>query len=93
MCNVLSYEFMKLTAIIEEGTDGWLVGQIAEYPAAVSQGKTIDELRQNLADALLELLASYREDTIAEHNREGHAFTTTDLFIAHETERPATASA
>lgn len=38
---------MKLTALIEKSKDGWYVGQIQEFPAAISQGKTIlrEELR------------------------------------------------
>ena len=43
---------MKLTAIIETSKDGWYVGQIEEFPAALSQGKTIAELKRNLLDAL-----------------------------------------
>ena len=43
---------MKLTAIIEKSDDGWYVGQIEEIPAAMSQGKTIEELKANLIDAL-----------------------------------------
>jgi len=47
---------MKLTAIIEKSEDGWYVGQIEEFPAAISQGKTIDELKANLLDAFMLLL-------------------------------------
>jgi predicted RNase H-like HicB family nuclease len=43
---------MVHTAIIEEGENGWLVGQINEVPAAISQGKTMAELKENLLDAL-----------------------------------------
>ena len=43
---------MKFTAIIEQGENGWLIGQIKEVPAALSQGKTIEELKANLLDAL-----------------------------------------
>jgi predicted RNase H-like HicB family nuclease len=43
---------MKYVPIIEEGENGWLVGQIAEVPAVISQGKTINELMANLSDAL-----------------------------------------
>jgi predicted RNase H-like HicB family nuclease len=43
---------MKVTAIIEKSNDGWFVGQIEEMPAALSQGKTIEELKANLLDAL-----------------------------------------
>lgn len=47
---------MKLTAIIEKSDDGWYVGQIEEFPAAISQGKTIEGLKVNLQDALMLLL-------------------------------------
>lgn len=43
---------MKLNAIIEKGESGWFVGQIEEIPAVISQGKTIEELKMNLLDAL-----------------------------------------
>ena len=43
---------MKFTAIIEQGENGWLVGQIEEVPAAISQGETVEEVRENLLDAL-----------------------------------------
>ena len=43
----------ELTIIIEQDMEsGWFVGQIKEYPAAISQGKTIEELKVNLIDAL-----------------------------------------
>ena len=47
---------MKFTAIIEKGENGWYVGQLEELPAALSQGKTIEELKENLLDALRLLL-------------------------------------
>lgn len=43
---------MKFTAIIEQGESGWYVGQIKEVPAAISQGKTLKDLKANLTDAL-----------------------------------------
>jgi predicted RNase H-like HicB family nuclease len=43
---------MKFTAIIEQGESGWFVGQIEEVPAVISQGKTIEELKVNLTNAL-----------------------------------------
>ncbi len=43
---------MKFTAVIEQGENGWYVGQVEELPAAMSQGKTIKELKENLLDAL-----------------------------------------
>lgn len=47
---------MKFTAIIEKGESGWFVGQIEEVPAAISQGRTLVELKTNLLDALSLLL-------------------------------------
>lgn len=44
--------YMKLMAIIEKGENGWLVGQIEEIPAVLSQGRTVEELKTNLIDAL-----------------------------------------
>lgn len=43
---------MELSIIIEKGENGYYVGQLLEYPAVLSQGKTIDELKENLTDAL-----------------------------------------
>jgi predicted RNase H-like HicB family nuclease len=40
------------TAIIEKGENGYYVGQVQEVPEAISQGKTIEELKVNLLDAL-----------------------------------------
>jgi predicted RNase H-like HicB family nuclease len=54
---------MKFTAIIEQGENGWLVGQVEEVPAAISQGKTVDELKENLLDALRLILDTNKEIT------------------------------
>jgi len=58
---------MKLTAIIEKSNDGWYVGQIEEFPAAISQGKTIKELKANLLDAFMLLLEANKEQTEKEY--------------------------
>lgn len=44
---------MNLTIFVEKGEDGFYVGQIQEYPPVMSQGKTLDELKENLKDALI----------------------------------------
>jgi predicted RNase H-like HicB family nuclease len=49
---------MKFTAAIEKGENGWFVGQVEELPAAISQGKTIEEFKENLLDALKLLLGT-----------------------------------
>jgi predicted RNase H-like HicB family nuclease len=43
---------MKFTVVSEKGENGWFVGQLEEVPAAMSQGKTIEEIKENLIDAL-----------------------------------------
>lgn len=55
---------MKFTAIIEQGEGGWFVGQIKEVPAALSQGETIEELKENLIDALRLILETDKEISI-----------------------------
>jgi predicted RNase H-like HicB family nuclease len=52
---------VELTIIIQKDEEsGWYVGQIEEFPAAISQGATIDELKENLYDALKLLLLTQK---------------------------------
>ncbi len=49
-----------LTIIVQEDKEnGWFVGQIEEFPAAISQGKTLDELNENLKDAFDLLMSTH----------------------------------
>jgi predicted RNase H-like HicB family nuclease len=50
---------MNYTAIIKKSEDGYYVGQVQEMPEAIAQGTTIDELKQNLLDAL-QLIIRYQ---------------------------------
>ena len=52
------------TAIIKKSKDGMYFGHVQEHPEAMSQGKTIDELKLNLADALREVLEMKKEEDI-----------------------------
>ena len=54
---------MEFTARIEKSKDGWYVGQVEEVPAAISQGKTIEELKANLLDALMLIFEANRQET------------------------------
>ncbi|NEW84888.1 MAG: type II toxin-antitoxin system HicB family antitoxin [Mariniphaga sp.] len=54
---------MELTMMVEKGENGYFIGQIIEYPAALSQGKTIEELEKNLKDAL-KLLLQVQKDQL-----------------------------
>ena len=58
---------MNYTAIIEKSEDGYYVGQVQEMPEAIAQGKTIDELKQNLLDALQLVIDYQREQTINQY--------------------------
>lgn len=57
---------MEFTIRIEKSDDGWYVGQIEEIPAAISQGKTIEELKANLLDALQLVFEVNREEVSAQ---------------------------
>jgi len=59
---------MKFTAIIEQGENGWFVGQVEEVPAAISQGETIEKLKSNLLDALRLIMDTNREITEKEYS-------------------------
>ena len=54
---------MELTMMVEKGENGYFVGQIVEYPAAISQGRSIEELEKNLKDAL-KLLLQIQKDQL-----------------------------
>lgn len=43
---------LQLTIRYESGEDGWIIASIPEVPGAMSQGRTREEARENLIDAL-----------------------------------------
>jgi predicted RNase H-like HicB family nuclease len=45
-----------LTIVYEDGEDGWVVASVPQVPGAHSQGKTRDEARANVVDALRGIL-------------------------------------
>lgn len=51
----------EFTAVIERDGD-WYIAYCPEAPGANGQGKTIDEVRQNLADAIALILEDRRAD-------------------------------
>jgi predicted RNase H-like HicB family nuclease len=52
-------EPLQLTVLYEDDGEGWIVARIKEIPAAMSQGRTREEARDNVIDALRELILSY----------------------------------
>ena len=57
------------TALVRKADDWW-IGRVAEVPGVLSQGKTRDELLENLPSALDEALELYRERALAEEPQE-----------------------
>ena len=55
---------MKYTLVIKQGQDGFLIGQLKELPAVFTQGLTISELKENIADVLELYLEDMREKYI-----------------------------
>lgn len=49
-------ESLDVTIVLEEGEDGWIVASIPRVPGAHSQGRTHDEARANVIDALRGIL-------------------------------------
>jgi len=49
-------ESLRVTIVFEQGEDGWIVASIAEVPGAHSQGRTREEARANVIDALRGIL-------------------------------------
>ena len=59
---------LQLTICFEQGEDGWLVASVPEVPGTHSQGRTRDEARANVLDALALMLTP--DDDLPEGDRE-----------------------
>ena len=53
---------MKLTFSIEDGSNGFYIGQIKEVPGVLTQGTSIEEVKENIIDALELYFKDMRED-------------------------------
>lgn len=58
------------TAVFEKGEQGWWVATCPEIPEAITQGRTVEEARENLKDAIRLELEIRREE--AEEDLAGH---------------------
>ena len=56
----------ELTIIFERSDQGWWIATIPEVPGAFSQGRTKEEARENVIDALAELMTARRELALRE---------------------------
>lgn len=63
----------KYTAIVTfNPDDGWWTATCAEVPAAITQGRTQDEARENLKDAITLVIETHREAAVREAGRSPH---------------------
>lgn len=53
----------EFTAIIEED-EGWYIAYCPEIPGANGQGRTVEEARQSLAEAINLILEDRRDDAL-----------------------------
>jgi predicted RNase H-like HicB family nuclease len=53
---------VTLTAIYEEAEEGGYIGYVAELPGANTQGETLEEVRENLGEAIQLILEANRAE-------------------------------
>ena len=71
----------QLTAVYENRGD-WVIAYLEEIPGVNTQGKTNEEARANLEDALMEFLEANRE--LAKRNMSGRPDITEEAFALVE---------
>ena len=70
---------LTLTAIFEEAEEGGFIGYVAELPGANTQGETLEEVRENLSEAIELILNSNREEF--ERNFSSHGKVTRETLV------------
>ena len=55
---------MKYNIYIETNEDGWLTGQCEQLPQAISQGENLEDLMENMKDAI-GLVLEYQREKVA----------------------------
>ncbi len=72
---------LRMTIAYDEpDEDGWIVARVAEVPGAMSQGRTREEARQNVIDALRLMLAPDDGDASVAAGRSEQLDLTLSLF-------------
>ena len=72
---------MEYTAIIKEIEDGWYMGQCEQVPNAITQGKTIEEVKENLKEVIPLLLECEKELCVKRHKSEGIKFIRSKIAV------------
>ena len=75
---------MDYTIRIEKNKDGWLTGQCEQLPQAISQGKNMEDLMENMEDAIETVLDYMREEYIKTHEPK---YTIKPLILRYEAKR------
>ncbi len=60
---------LRFTIRYSDGGEGWIMAQVEEVPGAISQGRTRDEARENVTDAL-RLMLKPEPDEASDPDRE-----------------------
>ena len=55
---------LRFTIRYSDGGEGWVMAQVEEVPGALSQGRTREEARQNVIDALRLMLKPEPDHTV-----------------------------
>ena len=53
---------LTLTAVFTPDENGWIMAQLAEWPAVVTCARSVEEAREMLLDAAREMILSYRDE-------------------------------
>jgi predicted RNase H-like HicB family nuclease len=69
----------KFTAVFEQ-EGKWWIGYVEELPGANTQGRTLEEARENLKEAVQLIIESNRE--LARRETEGKEVIREDLMVA-----------
>ena len=73
-------ETLQMTITYDEpDEDGWIVARVVDVPGAISQGRTREEARENVVDALQLMLAPDDDDASVAGGRSEHLDLTLSL--------------
>ena len=72
---------VKFTAVFEQDGDWW-IGYVEELPGANTQGKTLEEARENLKEAISMVIEANRELTQRDLN--GREVIKEEITVAEE---------
>lgn len=75
---------LTLTAIYVEAEEGGYSGFVAELPGAISQGETLEDVRENLLDAarmILDVNREQAESFLTENSAEGKKIVRESLVL------------